>query len=133
MPETTRPTYQPNLYDLFRRDVHIQYSASSIDGRPRLHYRDRKLDKSFSGDEIRIEETALGRVVSVILQAVPDLHVVTFGFFLPTLNVEHETHVVTEAIYSTQRTSIGGPSLVKGQLESWRSITLAGIARAVEF
>ncbi|MFT3769201.1 MAG: hypothetical protein QM820_27495 [Minicystis sp.] len=126
------PTYLPNLFDLFRKDVHVQYTVSGIDGQPRLQYRDRKRELSFSGDQIRVEETSIGRLVSVVLVAVPDKQTLTFSFFVPTLNVDREAHIVTEALYTTTRTSIGGPALVRGQVESWRGITLSGIARAVQ-
>lgn len=128
-----QPTYQPNLFDLFYRRVHVQYTTTSIDGKARLHYRDRSVDKSFSGEQIRTEETSLGRLVSVALEVVPDLHTVTFSFFLPTLHVEREAHIVTQGLYTTARTSIAGPALVQGQVESWRAITLSGMARAVMF
>src|SRR5690349_13266271 len=97
-------TYQPNQYDLFDHAVHVSYSTSGIDGKAHLAYRDATHDKSFSGDQIRTEDTSLGRVVSVTLEVVPDLHSITFGFFLPTLNVDREAHVVTEGIYTTART-----------------------------
>jgi hypothetical protein len=126
------PTYLPNQFDLFSKRVHVQYATTSIDGKPRLTYRDRGVDRTFVGDEIRTEDTSVGRLVSVTLSVVPDLHTVTFSFFLPTLNIDREAHVVTEGLYTTQRTSIGGPQLVRGQLESWRSVTLSGIARSVQ-
>ncbi len=127
------PTYLPNLFDLFSKRVHVQYALSGIDGRPRLTYRDKGKEKGFTGDDITAEDTAMGRLVTVTLEVVPDLHSMTFSFLLPTLNIERESHVVTEGIYTTSRTSIGGPSLVKGQLQSWRAITLSGIARVVQF
>jgi hypothetical protein len=133
MTNPAHPTYLPNLFDLFSKRVHVQYTTTSIDGKARLSYRDKGRDKSFTGDQIRTEDTSIGRLVSVTLEAVPDLEVVTFSFFLPTLNIEREAHVVTEGLYTTARTSIGGPALVKGQIETWRSITLAGMARAVLF
>lgn len=127
------PTYLPNQFDLFRKDVHVQYAASGIDGKPHLQYRDRKREKSFAGDAIRVEETSIGRLVSVDLEIVPDLHTITFSFLVPMINIEREAHVVTEALYTTSRTSIGGPALVKGQLQTWRGITLSGMARTVQF
>jgi hypothetical protein len=133
MTQPAHPTYLPNLYDLFSKRVHVQYALSGIDGKPRLHYRDKSQEKTFTGDEIRGEDTSIGRLVTVTLEVVPDLHTISFSFFLPTINLEREAHVVTEGLYTTARTSIGGPRLVKGQLETWRAITLSGMARVVEF
>lgn len=125
------PASSPNQFDLFRKDVHVQYATTGIDGRARLSYRDRKREMSFTGEAIRVEETSIGRLISVDIEAVPDLHTITFSFFVPTIKVEREAHVVTEALYTTSRTSIAGPALVKGQVQTWRGITLSGIARAV--
>jgi hypothetical protein len=133
MDQPAHPTYLPNLYDLFHKTVHVQYAASGIDGKAHLTYRDLRREKHFSGDEIRVEETAAGRLVTVMLEATPDRDTLSFSFFLPTLNIEREAHVVSVAMYTTSRTSIGGPRLVRGQLESWRTITLSGMARAVTF
>lgn len=127
-----QPTQQPNQFDLFRRDVHVQYTLSAFDGKPRLSYRDRKRELSFVGDDIRVEDTSIGRLVSVTLVVVPDAQTLTFSFFVPSVAIDREAHVVTEALYTTQRTSIGGPALVKGQLATWRGITLSGIARFVQ-
>lgn len=126
-------TSQPNLYDLYRKGVHVQYATTGIDGKARLSYRDTKRARSFVGDEITVEDTAAGRLVTVILEAVPDLHTISFSFFLPMINLEREAHVETTAIYATGRTSIGGPALVRGQIGTWSAVTLSGMARAVEF
>lgn len=129
----THPKTQPNLFDLHYRGVHVQYSASGIDGKPRLTYRDTKRERTFAGDEIVVADTAAGRMVTVVLEAVPDLQTLSFSFFVPTISIEREEHVESVGLYTTSRTSIGGPALVKGQVDTWRSITLAGMARAVQF
>lgn len=132
MNQPSHPTYIPNQFDLFSKHVHVTYSTTSISGKPLLTYTFRTKAQSFSGDQIRAEDTAIGRLITVVTETVPDLHTVSFSFLLPTLNIEREAHIVTEGIYTTTRSSIGGPALVKGQVESWRVISLSGIARAVQ-
>lgn len=129
----THPTRRPNLYELHRKSLHLTYMSTSKDGRARLHYADKKGEKSFTGDEIQVTDSAIGRLLTVTLEAVPDLHVITLSILLPELHIEREAHIETAAIYTTSRTSIGGPALVKGQVQTYRAISLSGSARAVEF
>jgi hypothetical protein len=125
-------TYDPNLYDLHHGDLHVLYSTTAIDGKPHLRYADAGSEKSFTGEQIQTEELSLGHLVSVVIETVPDLRVVTFSFFVPKLNVTGEAQVTSVGIYTTARTSIGGPALVKGQLATWRTISLSGTARFVK-
>jgi hypothetical protein len=88
----------------------------------------------FRGDEIRLAETEIGRTVTVTLEAVPDLHVETLTLLLPPTNLQNgESRLRTEAITTTHRTSIGGPRLVRGQVLSYATATLSGMARSVVF
>jgi hypothetical protein len=131
--EPTQPT-EPNLYELSCGSTTLTYSTSGIDGRPQLSYTAGDRCSAFSGDQIRVTETELGRLVSVTLETVPDLHVVTLTLLLPQVNLEdRESRIRTEAITTTSRTSIGGPRLVKGQVQSYTSATLEGVARSVQF
>ena len=43
----------PNLYQLHGHHLHITYSTSSIDGKPRFQYHDPFQTLQFSGDQIR--------------------------------------------------------------------------------
>ena len=121
--QPSHPTYQPNQYDLFSKRVHVTYATTGIDGKPRLTYLDKGSARSFAGDQIRLEETSIGRLVSVTLEVVPDLHTISFSFLLPMLNIEREAHVVTEGVYTTARSSIGGPALVKGEFYQFRAVS----------
>jgi hypothetical protein len=136
MEETQEPTptqiNEPNLYELSCDGAKLTYSTSGIDGRPHLSYDAGDRCRAFSGDEIRVAETEIGRLVSVTLETIPDLHVVTLTVLLPQINLEGSaSRLRTEVITTTHRTSIGGPRLVKGQVLTYATATLEGVARSV--
>ena len=125
-----------NAYDLKGADgVKVSYSASGFGGVPLFHYSDRRNDLSFKGDEIRTEKTSIGTLVTVRLRDVPDLEGLDFTLVVPRVNVDEsgEGGVRTFGFWTLQRTSIGGPDLVDGQVESYRTLALSGTARALVF
>lgn len=131
---TTSEPLQPNMFDLKGHDVRVHYSTSSIAGVPLLSFESKDLQRSFRGDEIRVQETELGHLVSVTLELVPDLHAITFSVLIPSINLEgRECEIQTEGIRALHRTSIAGPRLVKGQVSSYESVTLRGKAQSVVF
>jgi hypothetical protein len=129
-------TIDANLFELESYGVQITYSKSSITGDPRFSYRDADHNLNFSGDEIRVEGTEIGDLVTVTIETVSDLRTVTVTLLVPEVNLPEDTKqspFETEAVVTTHHTTIGGPGLVQGQLKSYRTVTLKGIARQVIF
>jgi hypothetical protein len=125
---------QPNHFELACDGVTITYSTSSKDGRAVLSIARRDQTQSFRGDEIRVADSEIGQLVTVTLESIPDLQVVTFTLLIPPVNLErNEASIKTETILTTHRTSIGGPALVKGQLLTYSTSTVSGLAKAVIF
>lgn len=126
---------QPNQFVLKGRNTEITYSTSSFGGRPQLSYQDTQRQATFSGADIRVVEHAeFGKLVSVTLEQIPDLHTLTLTLLIPAINLGgQEQRFKTVAILTTQRTSIGGPGLVQGALQTYRTVALNGAARNVEF
>ena len=128
---------EPNLFDLRNEkdDVQISFSTSSFAGDPLLHFRRGDQIFSFRGEEIRAVATEFAVQVTVTIEAVPDTRSVTLTLLLPAINLPdgRESPVETLAIVTTSLTSIGGPRLVKGQIQSYETITLTGEAQAVDF
>lgn len=125
-----------NLYELHRGATSITYSASGIDGRPRLHYEngDRQLD--FTGDEVETHESEIGRLVTVELAFVPDGETRVLSLLLPQVNLAQGTsdeRFRALVIFTRVRSTIGGPGLVRGQLQVYNARTFRGTARAVAF
>lgn len=127
---------QPTFFELRCNDTQITYSTTSLAGVPQLSYQDKSLNLNFSGDEIRSLDTEIGRQVSVTLEQIPDQQTVSLTLLVPTINLPEgttETSIQTEAILTTGRTSIGGPDLVDGQLQTYSSLMLPGVARLIQF
>ncbi|RPJ65541.1 MAG: hypothetical protein EHM20_17725 [Alphaproteobacteria bacterium] len=130
---------EPNLFTLQGvgqkyRDVQISYSTSSITGQPLFNYKDSKGSYSFKGDEIRTQKTGIGTMVTVTLETVPDLHVKTLTLLVPAINLDGSAREFkTIAIRTTSKTTIGGPRLVKGPIQSYEVIDLKGTANSVVF
>ncbi len=127
---------QPNIFDLkdAANHVHITYSTSGVDGRAHLGYTDPKLQRSFTGKEIRVLPSEIGALVSVTLDQAPDLHTITLTLLVPAINLQMtRAGISTKAILTTQHTSIGGPALVKGALQTYKVLTLQGTASVVLF
>ena len=125
---------EPNLFELTGATTQITYSTSSFAGQPQLTYRHLEDSGTFTGEEIRVLESEIGRQVTVTLEVIPDLHTVTLTLLVPAINLDgREARFRTRAILTTQRTSIAGPRLVKGALQTYRVLALRGVARIVDF
>ncbi len=124
----------PNLYNLTGLGVQVSYATSSITGEARFSYSDTRQTLNFAGREIRELETEIGRQVSVTIESIPDLRTITFTLLIPAVNLQDTVaRIQTTAIYTSHATSIGGPGLVAGQTQSYRSINLSGTASKVYY
>jgi hypothetical protein len=133
---TAKSVRQANQFELKHGSVHILYSTTSFAGRPQLNYHHKKENLNFEGDEIRVQETEIGSLVTVTLEAVPDDFTRTLSLLVPTVNLrgeENEISIKTIAIETVSRTSIGGPNLVDGAIQTYEEFSLKGEARFVVF
>ena len=125
---------EPNVFELKGMGIELTYSTTSLSGQPQLTYKDMKRTLTYRGEEIRQLDSEIGQQVTVTLEQIPDLRTETLTLILPAINVEATgTGFQTIAIITTHRTSIGGPDLVKGVLQTYRTKTLRGTARTVIF
>lgn len=118
-----------------KNGTQIAYSTSSATGEPQFTYRDRTRDLSFRGDDIAVTSSPLGTLVTVVLELIPDLHTLTATLVLPDINLGDRQVIpfTTAVILTTNLTSIGGPQLVTGPLQTYRVVKLQGAAQHVEF
>jgi hypothetical protein len=125
-------TQTANLFELRCGDTRITYSTSSLSGTPQLSYAGPHGRHVFGGDDIETCETALGTEVTVTVEEVPDLHVVTLTLVLPDVRAENGDvkPLETVAICTTTATSVVGPPAVA---QTYRVSALRGAARAVDF
>lgn len=88
--------------------------------------------RRFSGEALRREQTPFGTTVSAVVEAIPDLQTVVLSVTVPEGNrpsTERSIPIRTFAVLTTERTSIGGPGLVTGQLQTYQVVPLEGTAR----
>ena len=124
----------PNLYELRGKGIQVVYWTSSINGKPLLQYRGKPRNRSFSGGEIRVQATEIGRLVTVLVEQVPDLRVVTLTLLIPSIHLEKGNATFhTSGILTTHRTTIAGPAGVKGPVQTYEVLPLEGKARIVRF
>lgn len=130
------PKRRVNFFTLTGKDdTQIVYSTSSITGEPQLTYRDRAHDLSFRGDDITVATSPLGTLVTVVLESIPDIHTFTATLVLPDINLGDRQVVrfKTMVILTTNLTSIGGPALVIGPVQTYQVVKLTGVAQHVQF
>lgn len=126
---------EANLFELEGGGATVVYSTTSITGVPQFTYRDADNSVSRSGTEIRVEETAMGRLVTVNLRQVADAYSLWVTLLVPAVNVPQsgQAALQTLAVLTTDCTSIIGPAGVEGQLQSYEALALSGMARTVAF
>lgn len=127
---------QANLFELHNATLTINYSSSSLDGKPQLSYKKGATTRNFRGSQVRHKLTEIGTLISVTLKSVPDSRSTIFSLLLPQVNVSTDhphTQVNVKAFETIVRTSIGGPNLVKGQVQTYKVYSLKGTAKSVLF
>jgi hypothetical protein len=126
----------PNHFELKGNHRSITYSATSQTGEAQLIYKDQLRTLNFSGKEVRSLDTEIGTLITVVLDTIPDAETTTLTLLLPNVNLSsgnNSTHLQTEAILTTHRDNIGGPNLVQGQVETYKTLRLQGTASLVNF
>ncbi len=127
------PIEAPNLFSLSGGGLTVSLALSGFDAKPHFSYQDSHQSLNFSGDDIAIEETALGTLVTVTLVRTPDFGDTTFTLLVPRVNLLGATsHVIhTVGITTMHRTTIAG--LGHGQLTTYHVTRLSGSAAQVQF
>lgn len=123
---------QANLFELSGKSIHVTYSSTSILGGPIFSYRDNQFSRSFKGEEIRLQETELGEVITVTLETIPDLRTVTFSLVLPVVTVMPQSAgilVKVPGLTVTNPTTIIGPPL--GPQRLYSIVQLRGTAQFI--
>ena len=94
-------------------------------------YEGEKGEQKFSGRAIFREHIQSGFMPSVVLEQAPDLHTITLTLAIPAANIPDNMKsipVKTFAVRTTNKTSIAGPELVEGQIQSYEVLALEGNA-----
>ena len=130
----TKAFQRANLFELSGDDIQVTYSSSSFAGSPLFSYRDGRINRQFSGQDICSVKAEIGELLTVTLEQIPDLRTVTFTLILPVVTVlpaSAGTHIQVPGITTTTQTTIAGPPL--GPAQTYAQVTLKGTAQAVSF
>ncbi|MDZ8186006.1 MAG: hypothetical protein RMX96_14280 [Nostoc sp. ChiSLP02] len=132
-------TRTPNLYNLTGYNnrgakIQVNYSSSSITGKPLFTYRDQKQTLNFSGSDIRTTELEIGTLVTVTIVRTVDTGSTTFSVLLPRVNLgkNYQVPIETKGITTINRFSVI-PQFNLGQTQTYTIINLKGTAQSVVF
>lgn len=119
----------PNLFQLQNRRISVSFSATSITGQPLVDYKDRAHEVHAHGDEIRVEQTELGTLVTITLEPDADAGALLFTLVVPRAVLSAprvEQALSTVGIFTRSRLS---PRLnVSAQLQTYDVVQLSGNA-----
>lgn len=125
---------QPNQFLLGGYDTAITYETTSVAGVPNLIYKDRSQTLNFGREQIQMEQTQLGQMVTVNLSRnLPAIGAVeSLTLLIPTINVPLETR--TGLIQTIAVFSLRSPLVKKiGQSQTYRTLCLSGTAQHIDF
>lgn len=120
---------QPNLFT-FDGDAQISYASTSINGQPQFTYQDTDHNLTFSGGDIRTQESELGMLVSVSLMRTVDAGDTVLTLLLPGIILPwgEAQPLVTLAII----TKTFGILPRQGAQRTYEVLNLQGTAQFVE-
>jgi hypothetical protein len=124
---------QANSFELSGKSIHVTYTSTSFGGVPTLSYRDNRLNRSFSGEEINVQNTEIGQLVSVTLEAIADGDRVTFSLALPVVTLPRGPgiRIKVPGLTVTNPSTIAGPPA--GPQKLYSIVTMKGTAHVFEF
>lgn len=128
---TTQTIVQPNLFELQCYNTEINYSTTGIVGVPELIYTNFEQTLYFTGDDLQLEETQLGQMVTVSLSQNRASEILeTLTLLVPRVNLPAqslEKTIQTIAIFSQIAKS------TKAQIQTYMTLCLSGQAKKVAF
>jgi hypothetical protein len=121
MAEATQYDFDMGLEDDFK------FINPDISGGPQVVYG----GTSFTGSELDLVETDYGLLATIIIHVAPDRYVKRLTVLIPPVNFPGDiggAYVTSQAIISTQHTTIAGTAAVSGQVISYEAKFIAGAA-----
>ena len=120
-------------YRLKGRGLELVYYTLGEPGVPFLSVTDDEGSRTYSGNQVRRQETQLGTLVTVFTSVIIDGDSHTLTLVLPAVNVPESgsvKNVGAVAILTTHRNSFAGPGILDGALELYKTVSLKGSASA---
>jgi len=94
----TQQSEKPNQYQLMSNEIQITYTLSNDNGQPELSYQGTHGSLTFTGNDIRTEETLLGTLITVFLVRTVDTGSVTLTLLLPGVNLAGTTEQAIQTV-----------------------------------
>ena len=112
---------EANFFELRHNNNIITYTASNIAGEPVVTYKDSGTTRNFTGKEVRRQKTELGTLVTVTLEATPDLEMRLLTIVLPQVQLKNGTPEKFKApvVFTRVEMSIAGPPLHPGPVQTY--------------
>lgn len=131
--ETATELVEANAFQLRCGKERFVFNAQNLIGQSQLSYDDGSEQRTYTGDEIRREETAVGVLLTVETSVIFDGPTDTVTLVLPQVLLEFgkPEKVSTFAVYTHTAGSIAGRPLNAGQVETYAVKTFRGTARFV--
>ena len=126
----TQQSQDPNQYQLTSNEVQITYTPGNDNGQPELGYQGSHGNITFTGNDIRNEETTLGTLITVFLVRTVDTGSVTLTLLLPGVNLAGtaEQAIQTVAIETQNLFSILDRNKAR-QTQTYQVYNLQGTAQ----
>ena len=126
----TQQSENPNQYQLTSSEVQITYTPGNDNGQPELGYQGSHGNITFTGNDIRNEETTLGTLITVFLVRTVDRGSVTLTLLMPGVNLADTTEqpIQTLAIETQNLFSILDRNKAR-QTQIYQVYNLQGTAR----
>ena len=121
----------PNSFRLRGETIEVNYSTTSLDGKPRLTYKKGRTTLNFSGNQIESLTTDIGTEVNVVIGNVADESTTRFSVLLPAIRLPESKRQAfkTFGITTVTKTTITGPPV--GVQQTYRTVPLRGSAQLV--
>jgi hypothetical protein len=113
-PQDTAALVDANVFELKHGKTHITFQEEGLSGKPRLEVRTGEETRTFTGDQIRQESTALGRLLTVD-RVLVDIIVDWFTVVLPEVRVESgKTETFSTLVIYVRHPGLTGPLVIGG-------------------
>jgi hypothetical protein len=120
---------EANFFELALGSSEITFTAHNKAGEPLVSYNDGITPRNFKGDEIRLEPTEIGTLVTVTLETTPDLETNLLTLVLPQVQVSGSPENVSVPVVFTRiAMSIAGPPLTPGPVQTYGVKIYSGTA-----
>ena len=123
---------QANEFVLKGGNTTVNYLTSGLQGQPTLTYNDGQQTRSFSGDQIRVTPTEIGKLVTVTTVPSVDANHTLFSMLLPDIELAESgqtQNFKTAGILTKQKGPDSFPQTGAG--ETYEILHMHGTARVV--